>query len=425
VVPDCFTGANACRAAARRQIGGESGATMKRSSLLPRALIIASVLCGASTQFLAQTGGQTTKTPPQSGPVRPPESGLRGGNGATTKPGSHESSTKDEIDRITGKFPAPKETHDDRDQRPESTAFVDVVVLNEQRQVVTLTRDDLRVAIDGGPRKVVSIHYVFRGPQALVAGRSIAVGKGAIARGDEARTIIVAVDETSFPRADGKTVTPAIQHVLDLIGPTDRAAVIALPQPGPVKFAGNRGDLLESVTRIVGRAPAAGVLLPSVDGLARVLNDLARFEGPKSVLFFSAGAGVSDHRAAGHPHGQPPAVSAVVEAAAASRSVVHVVTAPGGFESNDLRALARSTGGTVTRLTGDARDLAPLAAALLGGYLLEIEARVGDRDGRTHALAITTTQRGVQILAATRWVLRHDPLPLPVGGPNRRHSGNS
>jgi hypothetical protein len=396
---------------------------MRRPLQLAHAIIVAGLMCGVSAGLLAQTSGQTQGKPGQTPPARRPESGLPPGKNPTTKPGSHESSVKDERDRIAGKFPAPKEKGDQRDERPASTAYVDAVVLAEQHQAVTLARDDFRVTVDGGPRKVVSVHYVFRGPQAPVAGRSIAVGKGVVARADEARTIVVAVDEASFSRGAEKNVMPAITHTLDVIGPADHAALVALPGQAAIKFAGGRGDLLASVAHVVGRAPAtAGGV--SLDALTRVLNALLTLGGPKNVLFFSASA--EPTRRAGEDGGaQPASLSGLVDAAAASRCVVHVVTAPGGVESSDLRALARSTGGTVTRLTGDARDLEPLAAALLGGYVLEIEAGTGDRDGRTHALAITTTQRGVQILAATRWVLRHDPLPLPVGGPNRGHSGNS
>jgi hypothetical protein len=397
---------------------------MRRRSLLLIALILGCFLGAVGSGLFARTSGQTQSNPGRTPPAKRPESGLLGGKGPTTKPGSHESSAKDERDRIAGKFPAPKEKNSAEDERREaaaagSLAYVDAVVLEAQRQAVTLTRDDFRVEIDGAPRRVVSIHYVFRGPQAPVAGRSIAVGKGVVARADEARTIIVAVDETSFPRGDERSLAPEIEHLLEVIGPVDRAALVALPEAGPVRFAGNRADLLEGVSHLVGRASAASGAPPaSFDALARVLKDLVKLEGPKSVLFFSAGREERMRRVVENGEMPSSRLAGIVDLAAASRSVVHVVFSRQArvdpLESTDLHSLARSTGGTVTRLTGDARDLAPFAAVLLGGYLLEVEGRVTDRDQRAHALAVTIAGRGLHLLAATRWMPRSDRLPLLV-----------
>jgi hypothetical protein len=394
---------------------------MHRPSLRAHLLILAFLLGTSGTAFLAQTAGQTQGSPGRTPPAKRPESGLRGGGGPTTRPGSHESAVKDERDRIAGKFPAPKEKNSAEEERRDaaaagSTAYVDAVVLEAQRQALTLTRDDFRVAIDGAPCRVVSIHYVFRGPQAYTAGRSITVGKGVVARADEARTIIVVVDETSFPRGDERSLAPEIEHLLEVIGPVDRAALVALPEGGPMRFAGNRAGLLEGVSHLVGRASAASGAPPaSFDALARVLKDLVKLEGPKSVLFFSAGREDRMRRVVGNGETASSRLAAIVGLAAASRSVVHVVFSRQARvdppDSTDLHSLARSTGGTVTRLTGDARDLAPFAAVLLGGYLLEVEARATDRDQRAHALAVTIAGRGLHVLAATRWMPRFDPLP--------------
>ena len=394
---------------------------MRRRSLLLIALILGCLLGAVGSGFFARTSGQTQGNPGRTPPAKRPESGLRGGGGPTTRPGSHESAAKDERDRIAGKFPAPKEKNSAEEERREAAAagalaYVDAVVLEAQRQALTLTRDDFRVAIDGAPRRVVAIHYVFRGPQAPTAGRSIAVGKGVVARADEARTIVVAVDETSFPLGDERSLAPEIEHLLEVIGPVDRAALVALPGAGPLRFAANRADLLEGVSHLIGRASAASGAPPaSFDGLARVLKDLVKLEGPKSVLFFSAGREERMRRAVANGGMPSSRLAAIVGLAAASRSVVHVVFSRQArvdpLDSTDLHSLARSTGGTVTRLTGDARDLAPFAAVLLGGYVLEVEGRATDRDQRAHALAVTTARRGLHVLAATRWMPRSDPLP--------------
>lgn len=399
---------------------------MRRPPLPVFPLILACLVLAAGVSFFAQTAGGNRGNPGRP-PTRGPESGLLGGKGPTTRPGSHESAAKDERDRVAGKFPPPKENSSTEEERRTAagavagTVYVDAVALEAQRQALALTRDDFRVTIDGGPRKVVSLHYVFRGPQALVAGRSISLGNGVIGHADEARTIVVVVDETSFPAGAERALKPQIEHLLEVVGPVDRVAVLTLPQPGPLTFAGTANDLFASVGRVVGRQMSAGeASAPPLDALARVLRDLVKPDGPKSVILFSAAPGPTTRRVSGTADMQQAArVSAILDAAAASRSAVHVVIPTGPrveerTESGYLQTLARSTGGTATRLDGQPHDLAPLAAALLGGYVLEVEGRAADRDGTAHALAVTALVDGVRVLAPVRWMPRFDPLPAPV-----------
>jgi hypothetical protein len=373
------------------------------------------LLLAALIVFLHSVPGHSQVNPPKTPPANRPEVGLPGSKQPTTRPGSHESSAKDERDRVAGKFPAPKEkgggTESDRRGVVGSTAYVDVTVLEADRQAVTLVRDDFHVVIDGQPRRIIAIHYVFRGPQALDAGRSMTVGNSVVARGDEARTVVVAVDENSFLPVEERRFLPVVQHTLDVLGPDDRAAVVPLPEAASVRFAGTHGELLAGVSRLMGRAEGAPGERPSFFALGRVLTDLLRLQGPKQVIVFSAGRAEAAPRNAANETEELPGVATAIDAAAASRSTIHVVTPSGRFESAALHSLTRATGGTVTRVTGQGRDLEPLGAALLGGYVLEVESNVNDRNGRPHRLSITTTRRGMRVLAAERWMPRKDPLP--------------
>ncbi len=395
---------------------------MRRFPLL-RILPFVSICLLSAAALSAQTAGGTRGSPGRP-PTRGPESGLLGGKGPTTRPGSHETSAKDERDRVAGKFPAPKEKGgSEEDRRPGPAPFaaavhLDAVALDAERQALTLTGDDFRVTIDGGLRKVISAHYVFRGPDALGAGRSLALGPGVFKHADEARTIVLAVDESTFQAGAERAVQAELEHVLDIAGSVDRVAVLTLPQAGTLRFAGTRADLMASVARVTGRRrTGSDPSLASLDALARVLKDLVKLEGPKSVILFTGAPSAAARRVSDKPNAEAAAVSAILDAAAASRSVLHVVIpreAPADAANTYLRTLARSTGGTVTRLTGDPNDLAPLAAPLLGGYIFEVEGRVGDRDGTPHALSVTTSAKGVRILAPSRWMPRSDPLPPPV-----------
>ena len=393
---------------------------MGRNPLLNLPVLVVSALLLAGGSSLAQTAGGNRGTP-----GRPPtggsDVGLPGSKQPTTRPGSHESSTKDERDRVAGKFPAPKEKGGSGDERRNGgtstgTAYVDVVALEGQRQALTLTRDDFRVTIDGGPRRIVSLHYVFRGPQAPDAGRAIAVGKGVAAHADEARTIVIVVDETSFAAGAEPSVRSHVEHLLDLISPVDRAAVLTLPQPGPLKFAGTRRDLAAALSGVVGRGSAAGTTSAApLTALARLLTDLLKIQGPKTVILFSAAPSRTMRLVADTGDVRAARLSMVLDAAAASRTVIDVVEPPEpGAGTSELNDLAHGTGGTAIRLTGKPDDLAPLAAVLLGGYILEVESQASDRNGASHALVVTTAAKGVRLLAPTRWMPRFDPLPAPV-----------
>jgi hypothetical protein len=381
--------------------------------ILPLIIACAFFLAGAS--LLAQTAGGNRGTPGRP-PTGGPEVGLPGSKQPTTKPGSHESSTKDERDRVAGKFPQPKEKNgSDEARRIAGTAYVDVVALEGQRQALTLTRDDFRVTIDGAPRRVVAVHYVFRGPQASGAARAIAVGKGVVAHADEARTIVIAVDESSFPAGDEQSVKADLERLLQLVGPVDRVAFLTLPRPGPLRFAGTTSDLLAGIAGVVGRPAAGGTSTASQDALTRVLADLLKIQGPKSVILFSAAPTHTLRLVSGTGEAHAAAVSAILDAAAASRAVLHLAVPSGaGLTTAELAAVARSTGGTATRLTGDPNDLAPLAAALLGAYVLDVESPAGDRNGAPHALTITTAVKGVRLLVPSRWMPRFDPMPASV-----------
>lgn len=398
---------------------------MRLASRFGRARVALLLLLAVSIVLIQPTPARGQVNPPKTPPANRPEVGLPGSKKPTTRPGSHESSAKDERDRIAGKFPSPKEKKSESgDQgRPGATAYVDVTVLDSQRQALGLGRDDFRVAIDGQPRKVVSAQYVFRGPRALEAARSMRVGKGVVARAGEPRTIVLAVDEASFPGGDEKNLLPAIQHALDVTGPVDRTAVVALPLASSVRFAGSRADLRADASRVAGQANAAASERSSLVALARILTDLLRFQGPKHVIVFSAGRAEAAPRAVADAETDAPGLSAAVDAAAASHSTVHVVTPAARVESAALHALAQSTGGTVTRITGQGRDLEPLGTALLGGYVLEVESNASDRDGRPHTLKIATTRRDLHVLAPSRWMPHKDALPplvVPTTGPADR-----
>ena len=352
----------------------------------------------------------------------------------------------------------------------ESTAWVDVVALDGSgRQVRDLSPADLRVTIDGQPREILSLRYVFRGPGAEAA-RSAAPA-GALALAEPPRVVLITADENSVMRGGEKAAAGTIWRVLDALAPADLVAFVTLPVPRDrAVLSTNRQPLREAVSRIAGlgvpptpmaradeprtddpdlrvtderlderererlgverqqavneRQPGlardvgeAGAGDPdaeprtSLQALARLLVDLRGIPGLKTIVYLWGGASAPGRRDPTHLDDPRRDLSAVVDAAAAARAVIHVVNSTRATGS-DAELAAKDTGGTITKATGSGPELAKLGAVLAGGYLVEIESRAEDRDGHAHALDVATTRKGTTLLAARRWAARDDPLPV-------------
>jgi hypothetical protein len=343
-------------------------------------------------------------------------------------------------------------------------AWVDVVALDGSgRQVRDLSQADLQVKIDGQPRTILSLRYVFRGPGAEVA--RAAAPAGASAAADPSRVILIAVDENSITRGGEKAAASAVWRVLDALAPADLVALVTLPVPRDrAVLSMDREPLRNAVARIIGRgvpsiplaradeqrpddpdltdeqlrereqvgverqqaanerqpglAPDPGAtdapsdeLRTSLQALARLLQDVRDIPGPKAILYFWAGAAAASPRDSNRLEDPRRDLPAVVEAAAAAHAVVHVVNTTRNAGS-DAEQAARDTGGTITKSTGSGPDLARLGAVLSGTWLVEIESRPEDRGDRAHVLDVAATRKGVTVLAARRWMARDDPVPV-------------
>jgi hypothetical protein len=361
---------------------------------------------------------------------------------------------------------------------PPATAFVDAVAFDASgRQATDLTVVDLRVSIDGQPRQIVSLRYVFRGPGAESAARSAALATGSAPLSEPSRTVLIAVDENSIVRGGEKAVVREVWRTLDGLASADRVALVALPLPHEQGvLSTSRGPVAEAVTRLAGRgAPpgqparaddrrpdeadtrfsdeeererreatgereqtlgerqpglareqlAAGVEgqepggLPrtSLQALARLLQDMRSIPGQKTIVYLWAGAEApaADPKREGDPRLDR---AAVLDAAAAARAVIHFVNAARAGRASsrtEFERVAQDAGGIVARATASGPDLSRLSAALSGAYLVEIETRADDRDSRPHTLEVGSLRKGLTILAARRWVARDDPLPIPAG----------
>jgi VWFA-related protein len=355
------------------------------------------------------------------------------------------------------------------------------VVGSQGRPVTDLRAGQFSVTIDGAPRAVRSARYVYRGPGAEVAARGGAHASDPSASPlfEPRRTILIVVDETSFPRGAEKTVVSATDRLLDRFGPGDHVAVVTIPLPPDMltlTFADDRSAIRDTLARVVGRGAAVDLLADVTDvrpnapvtdttaaaagagatsgtetvtttkpvedsrqeaalakpqdpdaGLrrgdpldttARLLAGLGVAPGPKAVILVTAGLAEADRQTAPVIRSYAQAAEA---AAATSRAALYVLGLPVGNHSaswNDLDLLSTATGGDLVRAGRNVdQALDRVGLALSGLYRLELEPSATDRDGRPHTVKVSVARSSVTVRAARRLAIRDDPPFLTAAPP--------
>ena len=364
------------------------------------------------------------------------------------------------------------------------TVFVDAGVIDDNgRPVTTLRPEDVRVAVDGEGRSVISLRFVHRGPAAETAAGLADLAREAPAAAERARSLLLLVDENSIAPAQEKPVVGAVRRLLDELGAADQAAVVALPRPPPrITLTTDSIAWQASLSRVTGRllpnaagaasqatalsaarppdvsvdagagnpeepvrlealdrdptqtglrgeedpaatAPEAGIR-GTLRALLGVIDGLRGLPGLKTVVVLTQAVSVvgTPAPAAGSPASaqddRRADVDATCAAAARARAVIHLVVVGtagrrrGAFDDN-LRDIAEGTGGTITiaRDGGDTRAFNDLRAVLSGGYLVEVEARDGDRTTRARSLKVEVARPRTVVRAARWWAPRNDPVP--------------
>jgi VWFA-related protein len=349
---------------------------------------------------------------------------------------------------------------------------IDATVSDAQgRPVTDLRAAQFSVTIDGTLRAVRSARFVYRGPGAEAAARggAPAADPASSPLFEPRRTILIVIDETSFPRGAEKAVVSATDRLLDQFGPGDHVAVVTIPLPPDLlalTFADDRAAIRDTLAHVVGRGasadlfadlgsvrPDAPVTDPTaagagatsggeagaavkpvedsrqeaalakgqepdaaarrdhpLDTATRLLAGLGVAPGPKTVILVTAGLADTDRLPA------PPVRSyaqAAEAAATAARAAIYVVGLPVGARAtswSELDQLSAATGGNLIRAgrnTDQALDR--IGLALSGFYRLELEPSAADHDGRPHTVKVSVARASVTVRAARRVALRDDP----------------
>jgi VWFA-related protein len=357
---------------------------------------------------------------------------------------------------------------------------IDASVFDAQgRPITDLRAGQFSVTIDGTPRAVRSARYVYRGPGAEAAARggARADDSGSSPLFEPRRTILIVVDETSFPRGAEKTMVAATDRLLDRFGPGDHVAVVTIPLPPDMlglSFADDRSAIRDTLARVVGRGASVDLLAdvadvrpdvpvtdttatgtgatsgteaitttkpvenprqeaalakaqePEAGGrrdhpletTARLLAGLGVSPGPKAVILVTAGLADADRQTASVARAYAQAAEA---AAASSRAALYVLGLPLGSRAvswSELDQLSAATGGDLVRAGRNAdQALDRVGLALSGLYRLELDPAATDRDGRPHTVKVNVARASVTVHAARRLAPRDDPPFFAVTPP--------
>ncbi len=351
---------------------------------------------------------------------------------------------------------------------------LDITVRDNQGKPITdLDATQFVVTVDGAPRRVISARPVYRGPGSEASARGAARGAtpDAAPLFDPSRSILVIVDETSFPRGSEKPAASATDRLLDRFGPADHVALVTAPMPADalsVSFGDDRATVRETLTRLEGRAAAVDILAPpddaavapvvdpdagaaggagssaagaearpakvteeprrdqpapgdrplpshdrgehSLETVTRLVSGLRIAPGPKTIVLVTAGMSETDRStaAAVRTYLQDAETEAV-----RARATIYVLGLPNAGHPvtwAELEQLSAATGGELVRIGRNVdQALDRIGLALSAAYSVEVEGAATDRDPRGKAIKATVNRANASVRTARRVVVRSDP----------------
>ena len=359
---------------------------------------------------------------------------------------------------------------------------VDVAVTDGRgRPVEDLLAPDFQVKIDGQPRRVISAELVKIDVEA--ARKQAADPFDPVFTTNQTppngRMIMLAVDQLHVRTGSARGVLQAAARFVDSLSPADRIGFVAYPQPGPVvDFTADRlrvkramqsvvGTQLRGISRFnIGMSEAIDIAERSDDrvlfivvsrecrglrgqalaecerevvvettqmvarlrddreaslrALREVLENLARIDGPKTLVLMSEGLILDD----------PSELNDVVRLAGIGRVTINVllmdvptadasqgVLPPTGKEDRQremsgLADLAAATRGTLFNVIGTGDNIFDrIASQTSAFYLLGVEEAAGDRDGKRHRIDVEVMRRNVTLHSRRAFVLSSAATP--------------
>jgi len=346
---------------------------------------------------------------------------------------------------------------------------VDIVVLDTAGKVPgSLAPSDLAVTLGSQARSVLWVRRVSRGPGALAdaAVRRAAGQPDTAFVAEPSRTVVMAVDEQSFPAGGERLAIQVAAALLDRLGINDRVALVRLPLASNPALAltTERPVVRDAIGRIAGRfgiedrpqdgitpdwrhigrdlnevrrnaedpgppTPSVRTDMPdgseagaedSLAGLLRTVVALSKLPGRKTVAFISAGL---DDRAA-------PRIMAVARAAADARASLYAFDLGAALGSGNkggghlLARLAQAAGGvSIEPGRNPAKAIESLMPELQACFQVGLQREDGDIRAADAPLRVQPRRAGLVVRAPSFLGLRApaaedvEPPPTPKPAP--------
>ena len=382
--------------------------------------------------------------------------------------------------------PAPAATERPVPQGPTFKSGVDLIRLDvtvvgkDGSPVADLTSEDFEVKVGGKVRPIATSRFLSLQARALdvPSGTSLASTRDYTGNdaGTTGRLFVIAVDHESLPSGAGRPVLMSSAKLLGSLGPSDRVALVAVPQPGQrVEFTTDIEDVTRGLGRITGRRQsrirtvrvsfdeaqgfeqrnqvvmddvydrecrsrsidatcaeqlaqeARDVLVETRERTTTTLNHLSGLfdslvgiDGPKTVIFLSAGIG--------YESGMLNRFREVSQRAIEARLTLYVVQVDSfAFDTSErassaafmvdsdsgmrgLGTLTGMTGGMLFRGVGEARGLWDRIERESGGlYVLGVEPEAGSLPTEPLALSVKVKRPGLTVRTPQQVV---PPRPL-------------
>lgn len=357
-------------------------------------------------------------------------------------------------------------------RRPTFRSSAEIVVIDthvvsrDGTPVPGLKADQFEVFIDGGRRPVMSAEFVEN--TALAFGAAAEPGAYVPSAG---RTIVLAIDQASFPVSGQASAREAAMRVVNTVKPEDALGMIAFPGGAAIAPTRDHGQIRKAVANIAGlradlmlskfnisaseasqlksrdsmatqdivrrecrfdalnRSCSQEVIqdggriadalehqaAQSIGGLRGVLDDVATIPGRKTLMLISAGLPMQPR---GTPNPDSETTYIARRAAAANINLyvfymnVHFLkafSAASGKPNHSLfdditlfgyglEKFADSAGGSFFQVEVNAdpfvaRALRETSAA----YLVAVQVKPEDRDGKDHFIRVSVKQRGTTL----------------------------
>ncbi len=132
------------------------------------------------------------------------------------------------------------------------------VVEKDGNPVADLNSDDFEVRVDGKVRPVVTSRFLTLAPRVLdvASGTSLASTRDYSGNDNSVngRLLVLAVDHESLPLGAGRPLMIAASELLHRLGPADKVALVMVPQPGQrIEFTSDIEEVKRGLSRITGR----------------------------------------------------------------------------------------------------------------------------------------------------------------------------